>query len=134
MKPALTLLPNRYAVARLETQTGIPDWAMAGDFWAVVRTADELSLVCPESLVPVGTRCESHWRLLKVAGPLDFSLVGVLAGLAGTLAEAEVSIFVISTFDTDYLLVRHKQVETALVALRQRGYPVESGPDSYEKP
>lgn len=124
MKPELTLLPNCYAVARLEPKALIPNWARSGDFWAVVSTADELSLVCPEDFVPAGVRCESQWRVLKVSGPLDFSLVGVLAGLAGTLAAADVSIFTISTFDTDYLLVRQPQLETALSALHGSGYPI----------
>lgn len=126
LKPELTLLPNCYAVARLEPQALVPNWVMAGTFWAVVCTDDELSLVCPEVLVPEGVSCEPNWRILKVAGPLDFSLVGVLAGLAGTLAAAEVSIFAISTFDTDYLMVRQPQLESALSALRRHGYPVET--------
>jgi len=124
MKPELSVLPDDYAVARLGPKALVPDWVQSGDFWAVVSTADELSLVCREELVPSGVRCEPHWRLLKVCGPLDFSLVGVLAGLAGSLATAQVSIFAISTFDTDYLLVRQPQLETALSALRGSGYPL----------
>ncbi len=123
-KPNLTLLPGDYSVARLEPQATIPNWVRGGGFWAVVHTQDELSLVCQGAYVPEDVRCESNWRLLRVTGPLDFSLVGLLAGLAGTLAAAEVSIFTVSTFDTDYLMVRGSQLEAALEALQRGGYIV----------
>ena len=91
---------------------------------AIVRTAEELSIVCAEQAVPAGVTCQRGWRGLKVAGPLDFALTGVLASLAGPLAEAGVSIFAISTYDTDYLFVREEQLGTAIDALRRAGFAI----------
>ncbi len=102
---------------------------MAGGFVSVTRTSDELSLVVAEEAVPRGAtadglRVQSGWRCLKVAGPLDFSLVGILASLAVPLAEAGVSIFAISTFDTDYLLVPASDLARAVAELKVRGHRV----------
>lgn len=79
-------------------------------------------MVCAQANVPQGIQYETDWRCLRVAGPLDFSLVGVIASLAGTLADAEISVFVISTFDTDYLLVKQTDLEAAGRALRAAGH------------
>ncbi|HZW03140.1 MAG TPA: ACT domain-containing protein [Anaerolineaceae bacterium] len=117
----LTLLPEQLGVCRLPPDAEIPDWAWNGPVQSVTRTAEELSVVCAAAGVPDGVRAECGWRALKVEGPLDFSLVGVLASLAGTLAAVEVSIFVLSTFDTDYLLVKAESLETAVEALRAAG-------------
>ena len=120
----LTILPFPLAVCRLEASCNIPAWAAAGPFFAITRTSEELSIVCEERLVPEGTRLEGGWRALKVEGPLDFSLTGILARLAAVLAQAEVSIFAISTFDTDYILVRQERLSAAADALRNAGYMV----------
>jgi hypothetical protein len=91
---------------------------------AIVRSADELSIVCEESKVPMDVKTERGWRVLKVLGPLDFSLVGILSDLANALAKAGVSIFAISTYDTDYVLVKQDQLDVALFALREAGHEV----------
>ncbi len=129
-EPLLTLsvLPDTFAVCRLEQSAELPDWAIAGAFTSITRTAEELSLVCPQSNVPTGVRCESNWRCLKVAGPLDFALIGILASLAAVLAEAQISLFVISTFDTDYLLVKAAQLEKAIKVLSAAGHLVNISP------
>lgn len=118
----LLLLPDTFAVCRLPTETALPDWATIGAFYAITRTAEELSLVCPQQHVPAGVACQPGWRCLQVAGPLDFSLTGVLASLAQPLAAAGVSIFALSTYDTDYLLVQAAQLQTALAALHNAGH------------
>jgi hypothetical protein len=87
-------------------------------------TPDELSLVVPEAFAPDGAAIEAGWRALRVAGTLDFSLTGVLASLAAPLAQAGVSIFAVSTYDTDYLLVRESGLAAALVALRGAGHTI----------
>ncbi|GAB4265619.1 MAG: ACT domain-containing protein [Candidatus Promineifilaceae bacterium] len=120
----LMLLPDVVAVCRLATGENVPDWGMNGRFWCVTRTADELSVVCAEVFVPEGVRVERGWRVLQVVGPLDFSLTGVLASLARPLADAGVPIFALSTFDTDYVLVKQEKVETAVSVLRQSGHVV----------
>ncbi|MBU1660753.1 MAG: ACT domain-containing protein, partial [Chloroflexi bacterium] len=106
MNFTLTLLPDHLAICQLPADAPFPPWARGENLFALVRTADELSVVCDDANLPEGIRTERGWRALKVHGPLDFSLVGVLAELATVLADAGVSIFAISTFDTDYLLVK----------------------------
>jgi len=118
----LSLLSDTFAICRLEPEAGIPSWALAGDFFSVTRTKEELSLVCPQEMVPEGTHCEKDFRSIKVEGPLDFALVGVLASLTEALAQEEISILAISTFDTDYLLVKEAQVDRAVQKLTQAGH------------
>jgi hypothetical protein len=91
----------------------------------MTRTADELSVVCWADAVPEGVRCEKGWRCLRVAGTLDFSLVGVLASMLAPLAAAGVSVFVLSTFDTDYVLVKEAHLTKAADALRLAGYVID---------
>ncbi len=121
----LTILPQALVVCRLAPDAPLPDWLATGAFWSATRTQEELSLVIEERLVPPGGTAEYGWRCLKVQGPLDFSLTGVLAGLALPLAEAGISIFVVSTYDTDYLLVRKEQLERAIALLAAQGYQFE---------
>jgi hypothetical protein len=125
----LDVLAGTYAVCRLAGDRPIPPWATAGAFASITRAADELSIVCLQELVPEGVRCERGWRCLRVAGPLDFVLVGILASLAATLAAARISLFAVSTFDTDYLLVRADDLDGACSALRSRGHSVEPESD-----
>ena len=112
------------AVCRLDASAEIPGWAMVGDFYSVTHTSDELSVVCAEDKVPVGVRCEKGWRGLKVEGPLDFGLVGILAAIAATLAAAGISLFALATFDTDYILVKADQYERAIAALAASGHTI----------
>ena len=123
----LEVLPGRFAVARLPSDAPAPDWAAGDGFHSLTRTAQELSIVCPESAVPEHVRSEAGFRALRVAGPLDFQLVGILLSLAQPLAEAGVSIFTLSTFDTDYVLVREEHLERALAALGGAGHEVVEG-------
>jgi hypothetical protein len=95
-----------------------------GGFASVTRTAHELSLVCAESAVPQGIQCEPGWRIFKIEGPLDFALTGILASVAQPLAEAGISIFTISTYDTDYVMVQERDVEKAAHALAAAGHRV----------
>jgi uncharacterized protein len=92
--------------------------------FSVTRTADELSVVCLEADAPAGARVEGGWRALKLHGPIPFGEVGVLAGLSGALAQAGLSVFALSTYDTDYLLVRTGELPAAVEALRQAGCQV----------
>lgn len=119
----LRLLAGSYAVSRLSPGDPLPDWAR-GELLALIRTPDELSIVSAAAAVPESVRSEPGWRVLRVAGPLDFSLVGILAALTGALARAEVAVFSLSTFDTDYLLVRERDLEPALRALESDGHRI----------
>ena len=110
----LILLPDMLAVCRLPPDAPIPPWATAGSFYAIVRSADELSVVCPDGLPPGGIQREGPWRALKVKGPLDFEETGILANLTAPLAKAGISVFALSTFDTDYLLVKETNLSKAI--------------------
>ena len=118
----LSLLSETFAICRLGPEAEIPSWALEGDFFSVTRTQEELSLVCLQEKVPAKTRCEKDFRCFKVGGPLDFSLTGILSSLTIPLAQAGISILAISTFDTDYLLVKEVQVDRAVQKLSQAGH------------
>jgi len=120
----LSVLPGSLAMVRLAANAALPPWATQGGFFSVTRTDDELSIVCPADRVPSGVRAETGFRALKVHGPFALSEIGVLAALVAPLAAAKVSVFVISTFDTDYLLVNEKQLPAAVGALRGDGHQV----------
>jgi hypothetical protein len=120
----LLVLPDVLAVARLPADAALPAWAMGGALCSLTRTAEELSIVCPASAVPAEVRCERGWRCLRVAGTMPFSLVGVLAALVGPLAKAGISVFALSTFDTDYLLVQEPDLARACQALQRAGHEV----------
>lgn len=126
MNLMLLVLPGTLAICRLGPDAPIPDWARAGDFCSITRTSDELSIVCTEAAVPDGVKSDRGWRCLKIEGPLDLSLTGVLASLLSPLAEAGISIFAVSTFDTDYLLVKAENLERAAEALIQSGHQVKN--------
>ena len=120
----LDLLPHRLAVYQLPADAPIPLWTTAGSFTSITRTAHELSVVCPEGLAPEETRCEAGWRIFQVAGPLSFALTGILAAIANPLAEAGVSIFAVSTFDTDYVMVKEENLARSVAALQAAGHSV----------
>jgi hypothetical protein len=120
----LTLLENTLAVCKLGSGAPDPPWASAGDFSSITRTADELSVVCRQDAVPEGIICERGWRCFRVAGTMPFTVVGVLASLTAPLAEAGISVFAISTFDTDYLLMKADDLERAIDILRRRGHTI----------
>ncbi|HJQ24111.1 MAG TPA: ACT domain-containing protein [Blastocatellia bacterium] len=120
----LNLLPDTLAICRLSPDAEVPDWALAADFYSITRTADELSIVCHQRNVPNDVQHEGDWRCLKVQGPLPFSMIGVMASLAVPLADAGISLFVISTFDTDYLLVKQDTLQAASAALRRAGHSI----------
>ena len=117
---------EKLAACRLDVDSEIPTWAVDGPFFSLTRTEDELSIICPEACVPSGVACEKGWRALKLEGPFDFDMTGVLVSVAAPLAEAGVSILTISTYDTDYVLVREDQLEAALSVLAGVGHAVRS--------
>jgi hypothetical protein len=121
----LTLTAGTVAVCRLEPEAAVPDWVWAdAPLRSATRTSDELSIVCAADAVPEEVRHEGPYAVLGVTGPLDFSLVGILAALATVLAAAGISIFVIATFDTDYVLVAERDVGSAVSALEVAGHLV----------
>jgi hypothetical protein len=123
-KLTLKILPNRLAVCRLNADAPIPDWVDESDFSSITRTEAELTIVCDEVLVDSGTTRETGWRCIKVEGPLDFSEIGIVFSLIQPLAESGVSVFLISTFDTDYLMVKEKDLAKANDVLTAAGHRV----------
>ena len=123
-KLVLNVLPDRFAIARLNSSDSIPDWAVSGSFFSVSKTSDELSIVSEQSKIPQSVKCEYGWRALQVKGPLDFNLTGILASLASPLAQAGISIFAISTYDTDYVLVKEDNLDKAIATFQAAGHQI----------
>src|SRR5580692_10287 len=122
----LSLLSNQYVILRLAADAETPKWAANGEFFSVTRTSDELSIVTAFTNVPAQMSSDSKWRVLKVHGPFALNEVGVLAALVAPLSKAAISIFVISTYDTDYLLINEQQCDAAISALENEGHRVTS--------
>ncbi len=120
----LTVLPDRYAICRLDARAAVPEWVSGDDFVSISRTRDELSIVCLERNLPPGINGARGWRVLKCEGPLDFALTGIVASLAEPLADAGIPIFPIATHDTDYMLVKEPHLEIAVNALTSYGHAV----------
>ena len=119
----LELLPETLAICRIDAGAPVPSWAaQPSSFLTVSRTADELSITTLQSTVPAEVPCERDFRALRVRGPLPLDLVGILAAIADPLAAAGMSIFAISTYDTDYVLVKARELERALEVLRRAGH------------
>lgn len=129
MKENLTLklLKERYGVVRLENGDHISKWVFAGEFYSITKTEDELSIVCLEKNIPLNIKnrkCETGWRILKIEGPLDFSLVGILAKISNLMANNCISIFAISTYDTDYILIKEDNIKKAIDVLMANRYRI----------
>ena len=120
--PALSILQDQLSVYRLPPDSAIPDWASRSAFLSVVKTNEETSIVCRSTDISQGVQCDSGWRCIKVAGPLDFALTGILSGILSPLAKAEISIFAVSTYDTDYVLVKEDRLQAATDVLSRAGY------------
>jgi uncharacterized protein len=116
------VLPQRLAVCQLSGDSPLPSWAQEGGFYCLTRSADELSIVCEEHRLPQGVRVERGWVALALEGPFPFSMTGVLASFLQPLAEGKIPIFAISTFDTDYVLIKREDVERAQKALATAGH------------
>ena len=125
MQLTFTLLPDLYAIARLDGSAAIPKWP-AGDFVSITRTRDELSIVCRDDAVPRNVRADRGWRCLALHGPFALDVTGVAAEFTRVLAAAGVSVFVIATFETDYVLVPDRAIERAVAALRAAAHAVQT--------
>jgi len=117
----LQILPDNFAIWQLPPNAPLPK-IDDSSFWSVTRTPEELSVVSIAKHAPSGVPKEDCWRCIGVKGPLEFELTGILASLSAPLAEAGISIFAISSFNTDYLLVKADQLDLACTALEQAGH------------
>ena len=116
------VLQDRFAICRLDPGPAVPDWAMTGTFFSVTRTADELSIICPETSVPEAVKAERGFHCVQLEGPFDFQSIGILESFLAPLAQAGVPVFAVSTYDTDCILIQAKHWERALSALSQAGH------------
>ena len=125
-KMTLKLLPERLAIWKIPPGKPVPPFPRnQPGFWSITRTGEEISVVSDARKVPDETQVEAGWRCFSVAGPLDFSLTGIIASLSAPLAEAGISIFTISTFDTDHILIRDHQVNHAIKILETAGHKID---------
>ena len=118
MKLSFGIIKGSFTIHRLSPESEIPGEIYRSSFYNITRTEDELSVVCPSSLSIASEDADSGWACLKVNGPLDFSLTGILADISAVLAKAGISIFVVSTFETDYILLKAATLERAKEVLR----------------
>jgi uncharacterized protein len=118
------LRPGEYALSRLPAEAELPAIPRSAGFVSITSTPAEISVVSPAEHAPAGAKLDSGWRLLTVRGPLEFTLTGIMASLAGSLAAAGVPIFAVSTFDTDHILVKQTDLDRAVAALREAGHEV----------
>jgi len=121
-KLVLSVLEETFSIHRLAPDASLPEAVSECDFYSLSKTTDELSLVCPEHIAVKSEKSNPDWKCLKVAGPLDFELTGILAGITDVLAKEKLSVFAISTFDTDYILLKKQGLTAAISALERVGY------------
>ncbi|OLV16095.1 ACT domain-containing protein [Deinococcus marmoris] len=124
MSLTLSVLGGEYAVCQLPSGIAPPAWAFRGEFWSMTCAPGELSVVCAAANVPDGVRAEKGWAALRLHGPFEFTLTGILASILNPLRDAGVGIFALSTFDTDYVLVSAVRLGDAVSALRVAGHTV----------
>lgn len=114
----LSVLPQTFAICRLEKNTPVPEWALRGSqFSSITASSEEISIVCDETVVPPDVKAVKGWRAFMVEGQLDLAMTGVIASLTAPLAEAGISVFTLSTFATDYLLVKAERLDDAVGVL-----------------
>lgn len=121
----LQLLPQRLSVTRFPPDEPIPEWAYGGSFFSVTRTDEELSIFCDSDRIPEDVSAVGGWRAFRVAGQLDLALPGIISQLAMPLAARQISIFSLSTHDTDYMLVSERQLDDAREILLRAGHEIE---------
>jgi hypothetical protein len=121
----LTVLKNKYAIYKFRNDCVLPGWVYLSDFYSITGTNDELSVIAVQTdLVTGEITCSKNWRILKIIGPLDLSLVGVIADISNILKVKRVPIFTISTYDTDYIMVKQNKLNTSVKALINRDYNI----------
>jgi len=125
MKLNLKIFDGSFSIHRLSPKNEIPIQIYQGQFFSITKTDEEISVVCSSSVYLNSESSETDWSCIKVLGPLDFSLTGILADISAILAKAEISIFAISTFDTDYILIKSEKLQAAKKALQQAEYDFE---------
>ena len=122
----LSTLDGFFAICKLNPHTKIPSWALKGEFYSITRTLEELSILCPQKIIPDEITSVGRWRGLKIEGPFKFTEIGILNSITAPLASVNISLLSISTFDTDYVFIQDDQFEDALLILAANGHEVPS--------
>jgi len=121
----LIVLAKKYSICKFMKDSVLPDWIYSSDFYSITKTKDELSVVTYQTdSLSEKINVSKDWRILEVAGSLDFSLIGIIAEISNILKGEKISIFTISTYDTDYFLVKKRDLNNAINALRDRGHKI----------
>jgi hypothetical protein len=120
------VLTDDYAIYRLDKDSAVPDWICNSEFYSLTRTQDELSIVCKQADIKMDDNIKSdmNWRILKIKGPLDLNMIGIIANVSRLFKTYKISIFAISTYDTDYILVKNQYLDKALTLLKNYGHKV----------
>jgi hypothetical protein len=123
---AISVLKDTYAICRMSLFEPLPDWILKYSLSSITRTAEDYTVVCPIESIPGGDKAifEGAWKCLKIHGPLDFNEVGVISSLTGVLSAANISVFVLSTYETDYILIKRMYLEKALQVLSDSGHQI----------
>ena len=122
----LSTLDGFFAICKFNPQTKIPNWALKGEFYSITRTSEELSILCPQKIIPSEITSVGRWRGLKIEGPFKFTEIGILNSITTPLASVNISLLSISTFDTDYVFIQDDQFKDALLILAANGHEVPS--------
>jgi hypothetical protein len=123
-KLKLSLLDDIFGICFFESKSPIPEWAATTSLCSITRTEKELTIVCPENIIPVEIEHERDWQCFRIDGSFDLNQIGVISCLAAPLAKAGISIFVVSSYDTDYILVKKEKVELAISVLSGDGHSI----------
>jgi uncharacterized protein len=132
IKPELILSEEIYSIFRFDPAFKIPVWPESCDFLSITKTEDEISIVLrqTDNVYPDDAVTSNNWRLFKLKGPLDLSLTGIIAGISEILAKNEIPVFIISTYNTDYFLIKGENLEKAILAFNKNNFNIESPPKS----
>jgi len=126
-KQSLELMKEAFTIHSFDPSEAIPEQVYDAPVYFIAKTYDELSIVCPDFIKLNSNESESGWAALEVLGPLGFSMTGILSNISGVLAQEKISIFAISTFDTDYILIKQEFIDNAINSLQKNGYNVING-------
>ena len=119
------VLEGNYAIYRFGNESSLPDWIYSSGFYSITKTKDEISVVASQNdLPPSDITCNKDWRIIKIQGPLDFSLVGIIAEITAIFKKKKISIFTISTYDTDYFIIKQKNLDIGIQALIENDHKV----------
>lgn len=121
----LTVLEKKYSIYKFQKGSVLPEWVYSSEFCSVTKTDEELSVVTAQTdHISDWVDCSKDWRILKIEGPLDFSLIGVIADISAIFKEVKISVFIISTYNTDYILVKEKDLDSSIASLHNKGYNI----------